>query len=90
MTRTILSSLAVVAMLATSATPAVSQAKLSGQQPTHAPFFNALTTNENINENIDAAPLDCSIESHPDCQSTLIIPKSDEQTYAPYQDDDIP
>jgi hypothetical protein len=33
MTRTILSSLAVVAMLATSATPAASQAGLSGQQP---------------------------------------------------------
>ena len=33
MTRTILSSFAVVAMLATSATPAVSQAKLSGQRP---------------------------------------------------------
>ena len=33
MTRTILSTLAVVAMLATGATPAASQAGLSGQQP---------------------------------------------------------
>ena len=48
MTRIILSSLAVVALLATSATPAASQAKLDGQQPTVAPIFNALTNNENI------------------------------------------
>ena len=40
-------------------------------------------------EVVNSATLDCSIESHPDCQVTLVI-RDWGKTFDGYQDDDIP